>query len=144
MSRRARVFPYNGNNYRSEYERRQAKRLDKLGIKFQYEEISMEYLQDQSKAVCTTCGGHNIAITRSYTPDFYFPDKKLFVETKGRFTAPDRTKMKLVCQQSDDDIRIVFMRENWLTKKHKMSYSRWCEINNIQYAMGDIPLEWIE
>lgn len=144
MRHRGRLFPYNGNNYRSNYERQQAKRLDSLGVEFTYEERQIDFYDNVYNGHCGDCKSHNVFSLRSYRPDFFLPKSNLFVETKGRFTQEDRAKMKLVCDQSDEDIRIVFMRENYLTKKKKMSYSRWCEINNIQCAIGDIPEEWLK
>ena len=128
--------------FRSEYERRQAKRLVASNIPFLYEDFTMEYEGVIKNGWCNSCNSHDVAQLRMYTPDFYLVDTQIFVETKGKFDAPNRTKMKAVCQQSESDIRMVFMRDNWLTKKKKMNYSRWCEINGIHFAIGDIPIEW--
>ena len=128
--------------FRSEYERRQARRLIENEIPFVYEETTLDYRSVVRNALCDMCGSTYCTQLRSYTPDFYFPLTGVFVETKGKFDAPNRTKMKQVCQQSEQDIRMVFMRDNFLTKKKKMSYGRWCDINKIQWAVGDIPIEW--
>lgn len=135
-----------GNEWimRSEYERRQANRLIANGVVFLYESIQMGYEGAVTNGFCADCNSPNVLTKRLYTPDFYFPDTEIFVETKGKFDAPNRTKMKQVCGQGSEDIRMVFMRDNWLTRKKKMSYSRWCTINDIQYAVGDIPLEWVK
>ena len=127
---------------RSGYEQTQAERLIKAKVVFYYEKIQMGYDACVRNGKCNDCNGTSIVSSRLYTPDFYFPDTDIFVETKGKFDGPNRTKMKQVCQQSTEDIRMVFMRDNWLTRKKKMNYSRWCIINEIQYAIGDIPLEW--
>lgn len=127
---------------RSEYERRQALRLIEAGAYFQYEWQHLSYLDKVVNGECLNCGSESVNQRREYTPDFYFPETKIFVETKGKFDAPNRTKMKQICQQSGWDIRMVFMRDNWLTKRRKMNYSRWCTINEIEFAVGDIPLEW--
>ena len=79
---------------------------------------------------------------RIYKPEFYFPDTGVYVETKGKFDASTRTKMREVCKQSSLEIRMVFMRNNWLTRKHKMTYGRWCDLHDIQWAVGYIPIEW--
>ena len=91
---------------------------------------------------CLRCGSTNIGKHRIYTPDFHLQSTDIFVETKGKFDAQTRTKMKEVCEQSDKDIRMVFMRNNWLTRKHKMTYGRWCDLHGIKWAVGDIPLSW--
>jgi hypothetical protein len=52
--------------------------------------------------------------------------------------------MACIAEQSPEEVRMVFMTDNWLTKKHGMRYSRWCELNNITCAIGSIPLEWVE
>ena len=128
--------------FRSEYERRQARKLIAGGIPFLYEHQQLTYNSVVRNAACANCGSKDVTQVRSYTPDFYLLDTGVFVETKGKFDAPNRTKMKQVCHQKDQDIRMVFMRDNWLTKKRKMNYSRWCDINDIAYAVGDIPPEW--
>lgn len=128
--------------FKSEYERRQAIRLIKNDVFFTYEEIEIKFLSEIRNAECLNCGGNTVGKHRVYTPDFFFPETKVFVETKGKFDATTRTKMREVCEQSDCDIRMVFMRDNWLTRKHKMTYGRWCDINNIKWAVNDIPLDW--
>ena len=139
---RRRAFPYRGNVYRSEYERKQAKRLVRNKINFKYENEQLDFNEKVVGGVCKECGSKDVCKFRKYTPDFYFPDTNIFVETKGKFDSVSRTKMKNVIEQSGRDVRLVFMRDNYLTRKHKMKYSRWCEINNIKYSVGDIPLEW--
>jgi hypothetical protein len=109
---------------RSGFERDQAARLIANGVIFNYEAESFEYL----------------AKVHRYTPDFYFPFSDIYVETKGRFTSADRTKMKAVIEQCDIDLRMVFMSDGKATPK--MRYSEWCALNNIKYAIGAIPLNW--
>ena len=118
--------------------------LSDIQEEFDYEIVQLEYKAKVYQGQCGDCGSDNCFSSRLYTPDFYFPRTGIFVETKGKFDALSRTKMSQVCQQSDKDIRIVFMRDNWLTRKRSMTYSRWCELNGIQCAIGDIPLEWCE
>ena len=49
----------------------------------------------------------------TYTPDFYLPKQKIFIETKGLFTSADRQKMRLVKEQHPDlDIRFIFNNSN--------------------------------
>lgn len=81
-----------------------------------------------------------------YTPDFLLPNG-IYVEAKGNFDRNSRSKMALVIEQHPDkDIRMLFMRNNYISKKSKTKYSDWCEIRNIKYhvsAMGNIPEEWL-
>ena len=140
--RRPRVFPHEGEIYKSKYELQQASRLLDRGIPFEYEKFEIKFLSEIRNAECLACGSTSVGKHRIYTPDFYLNETKVFVETKGKFDAPTRTKMKEVCAQSPYDIRMVFMRDNWLTRKHKMTYGRWCDLHNIKWAVGDIPVEW--
>jgi hypothetical protein len=128
--------------FRSKYEYSQALRLIEHGIRFTYEEKALTYIDKVVGGLCLACGSETVGKTRTYTPDFYLSDTGIIVETKGRFLSSDRSKMKEICATSGHDIRMVFMADNWLTKRHKMNYSRWCDINGIEYAIGDIPLEW--
>ncbi len=142
MPRRPRAFPVKGVVFRSKYEAEQATRLWDLGIIFKYEGNQIKFLDHITNGRCITCDSTDVVQNRLYTPDFYFPGTGIFVETKGLFDQASRRKMKAVCTQSEEDVRMCFMRDNWLTKKHKMNYSRWCQLNGILYAVGDIPLEW--
>jgi hypothetical protein len=125
---------------RSGFERDQAARLIANGVIFNYEAESFEYLAKVHRGGCRDCGSPNVGSRRSYTPDFYFPFSDIYVETKGRFTSADRTKMKAVIEQCDIDLRMVFMSDGKATPK--MRYSEWCALNNIKYAIGAIPLNW--
>ena len=127
---------------RSQYELNQANRLAENEIFFLYEAEQIAYNAEVYNAVCNTCGSSDCVSARLYTPDFYFPATKIFAETKGRFDQPSRKKMKAVCTQSEHDVRMVFMADNYLTQKKSMSYTRWCTLNGINAAVGDIPLEW--
>jgi len=130
--------------YKSRYEYNQAVRLEKNGVYFEYEKHKIIWEQAVQKGLCVECGHDKVIKLRSYTPDFWFPKSELFVETKGRFTSENRTFMNQIAQQSDKEIRMVFMADNYCTKKKGMKYSRWCELNDIEFAIGSIPLEWVE
>lgn len=130
--------------YKSRYEYNQAMRLEKNGINFEYEEHKIGWYQTVVGGHCPSCGESPVVKLRSYTPDFFFPNSEIFVETKGRFTSENRTFMEQIVKQADYEIRMVFMADNYCTKKKGMRYSRWCELKGIQYAIGSIPLEWVE
>lgn len=129
--------------YKSMYEFRQAGRLILNNINFLYENEHLSFLSKVINGECALCDSKVVGKRREYTPDFYFPKSDIFIETKGKFTSEARTKFLEIVEQTSWDLRIVFMTDNWLTKRHSMRYSRWCELNNITYAIGDIPLEWV-
>jgi len=76
--------------------------------------------------------------------DFWLPKQKILIEAKGVFTADNRKKhLALQEEYPELDIRFVFQRDNWLTRKHATKYSDWCEKNCFKYAIGSIPEEWL-
>lgn len=114
------------NNYRSKYEKRIAKNSSK-GV--DYETVKLEW-QPPMKV---------------YTPDWTLPNG-ILVESKGRFTSQDRTKMKCVKEQHPDkDIRLLFQNASVkLSKKSKTTYAAWAEKNGFKWAEGDrIPDSWL-
>ncbi len=146
---------------RSKFEKKVAQELDNKGVDYEYESISLEYYERVRGGVCDKCGHLKTSKRRSYTPDFVINkggseggheetsgdcyDAALIIETKGLFTAANRTTMKLVKEWHPDlDIRMVFMRDNKVHKKSDMRYSDWCEKNGIPYAIGGIPEEWLK
>jgi predicted nuclease of restriction endonuclease-like RecB superfamily len=48
---------------------------------------------------------------RSYTPDFYIPSKKLFIEIKGHWWGDDRRKMNCVIEQHPDKNILIIEKE---------------------------------
>src|SRR3990167_2683155 len=81
------------SKYRSKFERATAEFLRTNLIAFQYEPRRVAYTK-----------------THFYTPDFYLTKKGIFIETKGRFTSSDRTKMEqVIAEHPELDIRLCFM-----------------------------------
>lgn len=116
--------------YRSKFEKGIADQITKAKIPYEYEGTRLPY-----------------SILHWYTTDFelYGKDKKFFIETKGRFTSKDRTKMLAVkAAFPNDDFRMVFMRDNYLYKGSKTKYSDWCKKNGFKYAVGHVPKSWIK
>lgn len=75
-------------------------------------------------------------LERKYTPDFYIPDLDIYLEAKGLFTSADRTKMlNFKRQYPTIDIRLIFMQDNWLSKKRKKRYSEWAKDNGFPYSV---------
>ena len=117
--------------YRSKYERDVCGDLDARKVKYDYEPTVLLYEVP--------------ARMHKYTPDVVL-DNGIIVELKGKFTAADRKKMVLVIEQNPDlDIRMLFMRNNTLTKISKTRYTDWCDKRGIKCAVGrEIPKEWID
>ena len=118
---------------RSGFEKKVATFLDSKKIKYVYEEDKILYTEP--------------ATERKYLPDFKLPNG-IYVECKGRFTPADRRKMALIVEQNPDlDVRILFMRDNTLSKTSKTTYTKWCEARNIIAAVsadGTIPASWLK
>lgn len=132
----------NKNNYRSNFERSIAANLTRRGIKFEYEPHSVKYYLDVHKGKCADCGSKNILECHTYTPDFLL-ENGVYIEAKGNLTPSNRTKMIAVKECNPEmDIRFLFMRDNYLTKKKLITYSEWCMKNDYQFAFMKIPQEW--
>lgn len=117
------------NTYRSKFERKIAKELVSKGAKFDYESERHAY---------------TMVLSRHYLVDFVL-ESGIVIETKGRFTSDDRRKfLCLRAQHPDLDIRLVFMRDNTLSKKSKTKYTDWCEKNGFKCAVGHVPEEWLK
>ena len=115
--------------FRSGLEARTAKSLKDKGIKFQYEEIKVPWIDTRNK---------------TYTPDFVLSNG-IIVETKGRFISSDRMKHLMVKQQHPElDIRFVFSNPSAkLTKGSKTTYGMWCEKHGYLYSKETIPEAWL-
>lgn len=117
--------------FRSNFEQQVANSIERQGHTYQYEEEKIEYVIPAQK--------------KKYLPDFKV--NGIYIEAKGKFDAASRKKMALVIQQNPDlDIRMLFMRDNTITKTSKTRYSDWCEKNGITWAVsanGEVPEEWL-
>ena len=86
---------------------------------------------------------------RKYLPDFFIYNTrgkiKCIIEAKGRFTAADRKKMLEVRKEHPEvEFKMMFMRDNKLSKSSKIKYSKWCEGKNYDYVVGtEAPKEWL-
>jgi len=135
--------------YRSKFEAKVAKELDKLGVKYEYEAYQFPYTEPlrRNRARCLTCGGSELVRDGWYTPDFWLPEVSnggLFIETKGRFTAADRRKMlSVISENKDETFVMLFMRDNKIHKRSTTKYSDWCEANGIDYSIGTIKESWL-
>ena len=115
--------------YRSKFEVRVAADLGKRKVDFQYEKVSFDYVPK----------------IRKYTPDFYLPESKIYIETKGRLTTNDRVKHLLIKDQYPDlDIRFVFVNaNNKISRTSKTTYANWCDRHKFLWAESLVPMEWL-
>jgi len=134
--------------YRSGFEKRFAKWLKENKIAFTYEQTKFKYNHIIFQGKCLSCGGTQVAVQKDYLPDFQLKNG-VILELKGKFTSQMRTKMKEVFRDNPDiDLRMVFMYDNWMTKKHTMRYSDWCKLNGIKFHVvkdkqkPTIPKSW--
>ncbi len=77
-----------------------------------------------------------------YVPDFRDVVGKVFYEAKGRFLPADRAKLLAVKRQHPAvDLRLVFMRNNKLSKDSETTYMEWAEKHGFPAAVyPDLPL----
>lgn len=118
---------------RSGFEKKVKDSLDGQKAKYGYETETLTYTMPASK--------------HRYTPDFTLSNG-IVVEAKGKFDAAARKKMALVIEQNPDrDIRMLFMRNNSITKTSKTKYSDWCDKRGVKYHVsiqGEVPEQWVK
>lgn len=113
--------------YKSGLERVNAEWLEDNGVEFKYESLQLPYIK-----------------RHVYRPDFILPNG-IIVETKGKFTSQDRSKHLCVRDAHPElDIRFVFGKDNYMTKRNVARYSDWCTKHGFKYALGRIPEEWMK
>jgi len=47
-------------------------------------------------------------VNKTYVPDFYVPKYNYYFETKGYYPEKDQIKMKLVLEQNDINLKMIF------------------------------------
>lgn len=123
---------HNGLDLRSGLEKRTAEYLDSKGIEYDYETLVIHYEVP--------------AKFHKYKPDFILPNG-VIVEAKGKFDAATRQKMAYVIEQNPElDIRLLFMRDNTISKTSRTRYSDWCNKRAIKFhvsAEGVVPDDWL-
>lgn len=137
------------NEYKSLYEAQLAEQLKAAKVKFQYEPYPMPYELPVRGGQCVFCRDsgqpHKVVQWHNYIPDWVSEDNAIVVESKGKFTGAMRTKMLAVIENHPSvDIRMLFMRDNTLSKKSETRYSDWCEKNGIEFAIGLFPKAWLK
>ena len=132
-SKRAAALKY---GYKSGLEHTVAEWIKTTPYDLKYETETINYIVPERKA--------------KYTPDFVFVKRTgqfMYIETKGRWTTIDRTKMKNILQSNPGvDIRMVFQNPNQrLSKTSKTTYAEYALKLGIQHvAKTNIPIEWLE
>jgi len=116
--------------YRSGLEHQLSLYLDEHKVKYDYENIKIEW--------------EDLAY-RTYTPDFILYNG-IIIETKGRFLAEDRRKHVAIKKQHPKlDIRFVFTNSRAkLSKGAKSSYADWCIKHGFRYYDRIIPEDWLK
>jgi hypothetical protein len=130
---------------RSGYEYQVRDALIKMGVDFDYEVDTFEYMSTVRGGVCSECGCRKVGKKRKYTPDFSVTRgdySEVYIEAKGRFPSTDRSKMRDVRKSNPTlDIRILFQERS---AKQKAEVVRWCEKFDFDYAFGTRPPEeWV-
>jgi hypothetical protein len=136
------------NAYRSSLEKNIADELDAAGIKYDYEDITVEYEVP--------------ARTAKYKPDFPIRDTNIIIEGKGHFggkasfrgrifnmtenSARERHKFALLKEQHPElDIRFVFSRASApIYKGSKTTHAKWATDHGFKWSHKTIPPEWID
>jgi len=118
--------------YRSWLEADVANGLTERKIDFEYETKKITYVEPLK--------------VRTYTPDLILFDEELIIEVKGRWTAIDRRKMGEVLEQNPElNIKMLFHKDNTISRNSRTRYSDWCRKRQIDYHIGiDVPQEWID
>lgn len=130
--------------FRSRFEKRFADDLTRLKLLWEYEPDKFSIMLAVHGGVCSGCGSKEVLVKRSYTPDFKIAGK-FYIETKGKFSSKDRTKILAFKEQYPEvDFRLFFMRNNRIAKGSKVFYSTWCDRYEIKYTIGTLPKKWIK
>lgn len=139
--RKSRARP---KTYRSKFEETIARQLTACGVKWTYESEKLNFTSAVRGGSCRKCGGTNVEKRRKYTPDFVITTKgkKVYLETKGRLTSQDRTKMIDVLRCNPKiTLVMVFMRDN--NVRPGLKYSDWCKKNGINYCIKEVESKWL-
>ena len=114
--------------YRSGFEERVVASLEKENIPFLYECESFEY-----------------TLTSRYKPDIFLKNG-VILELKGFWKPTDRRKhAAMKAQHPDIDIRLVFQRNNTITRTSKTTYGDFCDKHSIPWCVfPNIPQSWFD
>lgn len=90
----------------------------------------------------------SFAYSKTYTPDLRITlssGRVFYVEAKGWFRPADRTKLKQVKESNPElDLRMLFQRDQRLSKHSKTTYSQWAATHKFPWAVGTtLPDSWL-
>ena len=124
------------HGYKSGLELTVSEQIKNTEYDLKYETETLNYIVPERKA--------------KYTPDFVFVKRNneiMYIETKGRWTTADRTKMKHVLASNPGiDIRMVFQNPGQkITKGSPTTYEAYALKLGIKHvAKKEIPAEWLK
>ena len=132
---------------RSKFEDKVAGILEREGFRAEYETHNYQYFKRVPSGACEECESNQVVQSRWYTPDFYLKDYGIYLETKGRWTATDRAKMRLVLKQHPSDIGngnlvMVFQRNNKINANQR--YGDYCDKFGIPWIVINNLEEWLD
>ena len=120
--------------YKSGFEHKVAGKLGQKRVEFKYEAARFKFTQPPKQ--------------RTYKPDFHIKATNVYIETKGKLTLDDRTKLVWVRDQNPDmKLVILFMKSNNpIRKGSKTTYADWADDNDFDWAGFDdgIPDRWLK
>lgn len=134
---------YKGQQYRSGFEVKVAKQLDELGVKFTYESRRIYYTLPVHKGACAECDSNKVVSNHFYTPDFLL-ENGIVLEAKGKLDSKHRRILKAIKDQHpEEDLRLIFMLDNKISRGSKTRYTAWAASSGIPSCVKEIPPEWI-
>lgn len=137
-----------GERFKSKFEKEVADQLLEAeeDLVWSYEGVRIPYNYGITGS-CADCGSTNLHVPRNYFPDFIILGRSgtfCCLEVKGHFKREDRKKALEVRESFPwIDLRFVFKRDNKMSRRpNAMTYSRWCEINNFEFAVEELHDNW--
>jgi Phage endonuclease I len=113
------------------------------GVEYEYETHKIPYVSVIKGGECEKCGGKAVQ-NRVYTPDFWLPEYKFYIEVKGRLTSSDRKKMRDVKRCNPKlDIRMLFV-SNKITPSKPERYSDWSDKYGFPYSLRSVDVNWFK
>jgi hypothetical protein len=129
---------------RSGLEREHYEQLKESGIGFEYEPEKITYRKRVVKGICKKCGCTDVYQQKTYIPDWVLANG-IRIESKGRLTSQDRSKLVAVKQQYPElDLRIVFKTNNKINKAKSKRYAEWASENGFKFGINTIPKSWLK
>ena len=117
-----------------------AAELDRLGVKWQYE--PHEYKYHMCVNWCHDCD----VKFQTYTPDFWLPKQKIYLECKGKMTLDTRKKMIAVKHHNPElEVKMIFgyAKNKLSTAKKATRYWQWAENENFDWSDKEVKKEWV-